>query len=50
MAALLGGEINAWLVAALLVLAVGLTGALVAAARDMLAAARNPLPGPRRTR
>lgn len=43
MAALLGSEVNAWLVVALLLLTVGLTGAVLAATRD-------PMHGARRTR
>jgi hypothetical protein len=50
MAALFGGEVNAWLVAALLVLTLGLTGALLAATRETLAATRETFPGVRRTR
>jgi len=34
MTALLGGEVNTWLVVMLLVLALGLAGALLAATRD----------------
>jgi hypothetical protein len=43
MTALLGDDVNTWLVIGLLVLTLGLTGAL-------MAATRNVMPGPRRTR
>jgi hypothetical protein len=43
MTGLLGSEVNVWLVIALLMLTLGLAGALVAATR-------NALPGVRRTR
>jgi hypothetical protein len=36
MTALLGGEVNTWLVIMLLVLALGLAGALLAATRETL--------------
>jgi hypothetical protein len=40
MAALLGGGVDTWLVVALLVLTLGLTGALLAATRETLTGAR----------
>jgi len=43
MTGMLGTEVNVWLVIALLILALGLAGALVAATR-------NTMPGVRRTR
>ncbi|HET6529127.1 MAG TPA: hypothetical protein VFH03_00720 [Actinoplanes sp.] len=40
MAVLLGGEVDTWLVFALLMLTLGLTGALLAATRETLTEAR----------